>query len=121
MALEVFGEEVQVSGPGSVDLGGDDVVEIGHAGDRAIGQALGDFRPYPVFADGRSRAQLREDVQGGHAHPGCAQVVEDAAHASTVLNNFSPNLISGTSLFYLTGTVFLLNLSNVSFMNQCLM
>lgn len=121
VTLEVLGQEVQMSGPGSVDLGGDDVVETGHACDRAIGQALGDFRPHPVFADGRSRAQLREDVQGGHAHPGCAQVVEDAAHASTVLNNFSPNLIGGASLFYLTGTVFSLNLSGVSFMNSYLM
>ncbi|MCD0156035.1 hypothetical protein [Deinococcus sp. 6GRE01] len=121
MALEVLGEEVQVFGPGGVDLGGDDVVDAGHAGDGAIGYALGELCPDVVFADRCSRAQLREDLHGGHAHPGCAQVLEDAAHARTVLNNFSPNLIGGSSPFYLTGTVFSLNLSSVSFMNSYLM
>lgn len=86
MALEVLGEEVQVFGPGGVDLGGDDVVDAGHAGDGAIGYALGELCPDVVFADRCSRAQLREDLHGGHAHPGCAQVVEDAAHARTVSN-----------------------------------
>ncbi|MDR6219993.1 hypothetical protein J2Y00_003604 [Deinococcus soli (ex Cha et al. 2016)] len=37
VALEVLGEEVQVVGPGGVDLSGDDVVDAGHAGDGAIG------------------------------------------------------------------------------------
>lgn len=86
VALEVLGEEVQVVGPGGVDLGGDDVVDAGHAGDGAIGEALGELCPDVVFADRRSRAQLREDLHGGHAHPGCAQVLEDAAHARTVSN-----------------------------------